>query len=62
MSLQCHRTALLVLLATTGCGSSTVRYPSVRTNADIPQSTQRPSDPLRVHMYSGELYILNNWS
>lgn len=62
MSLQCHRTALLVLLATTGCGSSTVRYPSVRTNADIPPSTPTPSDPLRVHMYSGELYILNTWS
>jgi len=61
MSFRSNLAVLLVLLATAGCGS-TVKYPSVRPNTDIPPETTPPSEPLRVHMYSGELYILSTWS
>ena len=41
MSFRSNLAVLLVLLATAGCGS-TVKYPSVRANTDIPPPNPTP--------------------
>jgi hypothetical protein len=50
-----------LLLATIACGGSQVRYPSVHSVAVIPLRETRAGEPLRAHMYGGELYVLSSW-
>ena len=50
-----------LVLATTACGGTQVRYPSVHPSAEIPAQETRAGEPLRAHMYDGELYILSSW-